>query len=43
MRTLDLTAWSTVEAVGLSRDQAQSLAATGAVAVTPGWVGGLTA
>jgi len=40
MTTLSLTAWSTVEAVGLTPAQAHALAATGAVTVAPGWVVG---
>lgn len=40
MTSLCLTAWSTLEAVGLTSAQAHAIAATGAVAVTPGWVAG---
>lgn len=40
MTSLCLTAWSTVEAVGLTPAQAHAVAATGAVNVTPGWVAG---
>lgn len=40
MTTLSITAWSTVEAVGLTPAQAHALAATGAVTVAPAWVGG---
>lgn len=37
MTSISLTAWSTVEAHGLSAQQARALSATGAVAVAPGW------
>src|SRR5215469_16793591 len=40
MTTVGLTAWSTVEARGLTLGQARALSATGAVTVAPGWTSG---
>lgn len=40
MNSIHLTAWSAVEASGLTTAQAQALTATGAVTVVPGWLPG---